>query len=141
MIAYLWDAGEFSGVNLGQDNAVAAVVECVAGGDATSGRLELARLDLDDALEPSWERAGDGWTATLGRDGTVDWEPFGGMVLIAPGDDSPGESAAETPAVAAEVPAPASPAATGRSSQRPPRRPAGTPTRQWSRLGAGRSPR
>jgi hypothetical protein len=82
--AWLWDAGEFSGVNLGQENAIAAMVECLVGGDATGGILELARLDLDDALEPSWERTGDGWTATLGRNGKVAWKPFGGITVLVP---------------------------------------------------------
>jgi hypothetical protein len=74
---YLWDAGRFCGVAGSGRAAVAAAEACLAAGAAVTARVEPARLSLSRRLEPAYERAGIGWTATL-DDGTPVWE---GLVL------------------------------------------------------------
>ena len=81
MIVFLWDAhepGRFGGVT--DDDAVArrAAEACIASGQATAARVELAQLVTGfAALTPHYRRTGHGWTAQCrSRDGVVTWVPL-----------------------------------------------------------------
>jgi hypothetical protein len=79
MSVWLWDArdpGDFGGVSGDEDQARLAAEKHLRSGEASSARVELARIRLGGGwLTSSYQRVGVGWNATREADG-VAWSPF-----------------------------------------------------------------
>jgi hypothetical protein len=74
---WLWDAGKWCGIANSDRAAVAAAAACLAGGGASTARVEAASIAFDAHLQPAYARLGTGWTATVRDDGARRWEALG----------------------------------------------------------------
>jgi hypothetical protein len=79
---WLWDAGMWCGVALGRDEALTAAALCLIAGDADTAKVEPASMAFDRYLQPAYARLGAGWTASRNRNGSLKWEPFGGIAVL-----------------------------------------------------------
>jgi hypothetical protein len=79
MIVWLWDAGRFSGISIGRQEALVAASRCLLDGEASEVTVELACVVPDQNLIQVYARLGAGWIGRMGDGEAFEWEPFGGI--------------------------------------------------------------
>jgi hypothetical protein len=78
MILWVWDAcgpGHCGGVTDNDARARQAAEACITSGQASTAKVEGARLAIGPALTSVYARTGHGWTARR-RDNRITWTPF-----------------------------------------------------------------